>query len=163
MIVLKTFCAIASLIAMTFSCIASDLPDDPFQRCAVKAVRGDYGAIEEWQRVGYQRGIDIGATQRRAWVTTYFPEEGFPRGQMCRWGYPVSERVAASNRLPARTFVWHPKTGIRQVLDTGAKSNDSRADRMGADLWCDFWEPRRNSLFGTDNARVQTIWIIERR
>ena len=142
---------------------ASRLPQDPFQRCAYKAVVLGLWPLQEWQRVGYQRGLDIGARKARAWLTSYYPEEGFPRGQMCRWGYPVSERVAAANRLPARTFVWHPRTGIRQVLDTGARSNDRVAERKGAAFWCDFWEPRRGQLFGDDNGGVQTVWIIERR
>lgn len=139
------------------------LPEDLFQMCAVKALRGDFGRLEEWQRVGYSRGLEIGARKHRVWATTYFPEEGFPRGQMCRWGYPVSERVVAANRLPARTFVWHPLAGIRQVLDTGARSNDTHADRMGAALWVDWWEPHRGMLFGDDNAQIQTVWVIDRR
>ncbi len=142
---------------------AHSLPADAFQRCAVKALRGDYGPLQEWQRVAYQRGLDIGARQVRAWVTTYYPEEGFPRGQMCRWGYPVSERVAAANLLPARTFIWLPEAGVRQVLDTGARSNDAVAQRLGGSLWLDIWEPRRGLLFGDDNAGVRVIYIIERR
>lgn len=142
---------------------AHRLPTDAFKRCAVKALRGDYGPLQEWQRVAYQRGLDIGARQVRAWVTTYYPEEGFPRGQMCRWGYPVSERVAAANLLPARTFIWLPEAGVRQVLDTGARSNDAVAQRLGGSLWLDIWEPRRGLLFGDDNAGVRVIYIIERR
>lgn len=138
------------------------LPTDPMRRCAVKALRGDYGELQAWQREGYEAALRRQPLILRAWVTTYYPSEGFPRGQMCRWGIGVSERVAAANKLPPKTWVWHPRTGIRQVWDTGAHSNDRRASRLGADLWIDFWEPRKGMLFGDDNASVQKVWIVKR-
>jgi hypothetical protein len=154
---------VAALAAIGITVATSVSAGDLFQQCARKALNGEYGRLQEWQRVGYQRGLDIGATRVRAWVTTYYPSEGFYRGKGTRWGYPVSERCAAANRLPARTFVWTNETGIRQILDTGARSNDYRAVRKGAELWVDFWEPTRGSLFGSDNADVRDIYVIERR
>lgn len=142
----------------------SALPDEPFARCAVKALRGDYGQLAEWQRVGYARGLEVGAVPVRVWATTYYPEEGFPRGARTASGYGCSERVAAANLIPRYAFVWTPATGIRQVLDTGARRNDAVAQRRyGAECWVDFWEPRRGLLFGDDNAYVRTVWVIERR
>lgn len=143
----------------------ADLPDDPFQRCAVKALRGDFGQLAEWQRVGYARGLDIGATRKRAWVTTYFPEEGHHRGDETASGYGCSERVASANLIPRRSFVWTQATGLRQVLDRGASSNDDRARRKPyyAELWIDFWEPSERLLFGDENGGAQTVWIVERR
>ncbi len=44
----------------------------------------------------------------------------------------------------ARVHCWRPQTaqsGIRQVLDTGAKSNMRRARKKGADVWVDAWLP----------------------
>jgi len=138
----------------------ADLPDEPLQRCATKALSGWFGELEDWQREGYERALQGDVRQVRAWVTTYFPEEGFPRGQTTRYGHGVDERCVAANLLPAYTWVWHPRTGIRQVLDTGARRNDRVARRKGADLWLDFWEPVRGSLWGDDNAGVRQIWVI---
>lgn len=142
---------------------AHSLPTDAFRRCAVKALRGDYGPLAEWQRKGYRHGLEQGAQQVRCWVTTYYPEEGFPRGATTASGHGCSERVAAANRLPRHSWIWTPETGLRQILDTGARSNDARAQRLGASLWVDLWEPRRGLLFGDDNAGVRTVWVIERR
>jgi len=106
----------------------------------------------------------VGAVPVRVWATTYYPEEGFPRGARTASGYGCSERVAAANLIPRYAFVWTPATGIRQVLDTGARRNDAIAQRRyGAEFWVDFWEPRRGLLFGDDNAYVRTVWVIERR
>jgi len=118
------------------------LPIDPAMRCAVKALRGDYGELAEWQERGYIAAISCGVDWRRAWATQYYPSEGFPRGQACSTGYPVDERVAAANELPAYAWVWSNTTGLRQVLDCGARRNDRVARRKGADLWIDFWVPR---------------------
>jgi hypothetical protein len=137
------------------------LPRDPFRAVAVQALNGEFGPLEEWQRVGYRRALEVGFRRTTGWLTTYYPEEGFYRGKGTRYGYGVDERCAAANRLPARTFVWHPKTGIRQVLDTGASSNDSVAHRRGAELWIDFWEPSAGALgIGAD---TEEVIIIPRR
>ena len=53
--------------------------------------------------------------------------------------------------------------GIPHPIAHGAIVGVVWLDGMGADLWCDAWEERKGSLFGTDNAGVQTVWIIERR
>lgn len=142
---------------------AHSLPTDAFRRCATKALRGDYGELAPWQAVGYARGLEIGATTARVWTTSFFPAEGFPRGAETRWGYGCSERVVACNRLPARTFVWTQQSGIRQVLDTGARSNDARAERLGADMWMDVWEEHEGDVWGDENGGVRTVWIVPRR
>ena len=72
------------------------LPQDPFRRCAVKALRGDYGQLAEWQRVGYARGLEVGAVPVRVWATTYYPEEGFPRGARTASGYGCSRRCCSA-------------------------------------------------------------------
>lgn len=139
------------LVATCRCAHAADLPADPALRCATKALRGDYGPLQEWQRVGYTQFLTHGPTWRRVWGTTYYPAEGFRRGQVCRWwGAGCSERVVAANRLPARSWVWCAEAGLRQVLDTGSPRNDRVADRRGLDLWVDWWEPRRGQTFGDD-------------
>lgn len=137
------------------------LPADPFQRCAVKALRGDYGTLADWQRRGYQAGLAAGVTvQGTATVTTYYPQEGFPRGQATRSGAGVCEKHAACLRREwprlRGSYVWvQPTTnsqgrlvgGIRQIMDTGANSNHSRfGTRMGSDRWLDYWYPTPTEL-----------------
>jgi len=140
---------------------AGRLPEDPARRCAAKALRGDFGPLAAWQRQGYTALLKGSPTYRRAWVTTYYPSEGFPRGAECRWwAAGCSERVAAANKLPAYAWVWVPPGHLRQVLDTGSRRNDVVAQRKGADLWLDLWEPRKGALFGDDNAGVRVVAYV---
>ena len=131
---------------------AGPLVTDPCLRCAQKALAGSYGPLAEWQRVGYQQFIKHGPAWRIIWATQYYPSEGFWRGKGTRWGWPVNERCAAANELPGYSFVWSSRFGIRQVLDTGADSNDRHAragtrHRPSADHWLDIWVPRAG-MFG---------------
>ncbi|MEA3400768.1 MAG: hypothetical protein U9R79_05915 [Armatimonadota bacterium] len=122
------------------------LPADPCLRAATKALRGDYGQLQEWQRVGYQQALRHGVVWADAWVTVYYPQEGHRPGDRTRWGWPVDERCAAANELPGYAFVWCNASGIRQVLDTGADRNDRVARRKGAEHWVDFWVPYPTAL-----------------
>lgn len=132
-----------------------------FNETAEKALAGKFGKLAEWQRVGYQEGADLVGNAdrvqvRRAWITTYYPQEGFTGNG--NTGYKVSLRMAAANLLPSFTFVFVPKpTHLRQILDCGAHYNDrvARADPntwvpipggrvkgKGCDFWLDLWVPR---------------------
>lgn len=137
------------------------LPDDPFQRCAVKALRGDYGTLADWQRRGYRAGLAAVVTvQGTATVTTYYPQEGCYRGKAMRSGVGVTERYAACLRREwprlRGSYVWvQPTTnsqgrlvgGLRQIMDTGANSNHQRfGTRMGSDRWLDYWYPTPTEL-----------------
>ena len=132
------------------------LPEDPFQRCAVRALRGDFGPLERWQRNAYAWGLAQGVTiQGVATVTTYYPQEGHKRGDEMRSGVGVNERYAAVLQREwwryRRYYVWVQPTqnvcgqwvgGIRQVMDTGANSNHRNfAVKYGADRWLDYWYP----------------------
>jgi len=164
---------------------------DPFRRCAVKAVNGEFGEIAEWQRVGYQVGLEasnrerairqeragqatgpsIRQQQRRAdlktglsirqttaWVTQYYPAEGYARGEETASGYGCSERVAAATALPLFSFVWIEQVGIRQVLDTGAARNDAIARAKGAEMWVDIWVERPGD-FGFETGVMEATII----
>ena len=139
------------------------LPADLLQRCATKALRGDFGKLKSWQRAGYAAALQHGATvQGRAWTTSYYPSEGFPRGQHCRSGIGVSERSAAVRSCDWRKcrgcYVWTAAYGIRVVEDTGANSNHGVACRKGADIWLDYWFPRaRNANPVTPYAFIRLI------
>lgn len=145
------------------------LPEDPLLRCATKALAGNFGKLAAWQTQGYTLALSGKPVAKTAWLTQYFPQESraFRRradgGNVCRWWEAgCSERVLAANLLPAYTFVWIPRpASLRQVLDTGAKSNDRVARRNGADLWADEWVPYPGWK-GTD-TRVTKIYVIGRQ
>ena len=129
------------------------------QKCAGKALRGEFGKLSGWQMAGYKLAISCKSITKIAWLTTYCPQEGFWRGKGCRWGIGTSERVAAANLLPAKTYLWISNPPhLRQVWDTGAKWNDQVARRKGADLWIDLWVPRPGWK-GLD-TRVAKVFII---
>jgi hypothetical protein len=135
--------AVLGLLALAPAHTQERTQTDLLIECATKALRGDFGKLAEWQRKGYTMALTGQHNVKRAWLTTYYPQEGFARGQGCRWGIGTSERVAAANRLPARTYLWISNPPhLRQIWDTGAHSNDHVAERRGADLWVDLWVPR---------------------
>lgn len=119
-------------------------PADPFQRCAVRVLRGDFGPVEPWKLAAYRRGLEAGVTVRgRAWVTAYYPWEG-RSGRIDRRGNPCTLRTAAANKIPYGTYVWiENPCQMRQIVDCGAKSNDAIAQRKGARLWIDLWSRTR--------------------
>ena len=132
---------IATLFAATLAAPA-DLPRDPFQRAATKALAGQFGDLHHWQRDAYARGLAAGVTaDKRAWLTAYYGTR--PDGKRDRYGRPCTLRHAAARdeQVPKRAYIWTAESGIRQVLDTGAKSNRRRAREKGADVWIDAWLP----------------------
>jgi len=132
---------IATLFAATLAAPA-DLPRDPFQRAATKALAGQFGDLHHWQRDAYARGLCAGVmADRRAWLTAYYGTR--PDGKRDRYGNRCTLRHAAARdeQVPRRAYIWTAESGIRQVLDTGAKSNMRRAREKGADVWIDAWLP----------------------
>ena len=164
---------IVKLILATSLIAQADLPADPVQRVADKALGGVYGELEDWQHKAYTYALAQNAQiSGVAWLTHYTPWEGFYRGKAVRWGQGCSERIAAAimidrawyKGLPAdkrdrpgldlSRQVW---TGdyilvklpmgwqVRQILDTGAMSNLPIArNREGCDIWIDFWTDKES-------------------
>lgn len=147
--------------------------NDAFRTTAVRALRGDFGPLQPWQRRAYSVGLAQGVrADKTAWLTHYLGSHA--DGKRDRWGNPCTLRHAAARdeQIPSRyrdeegklrlieVYVWTP-FGVRQVLDTGAKSNIRRAQRPpdpddpwkggagpGA-IWIDYWYPaRRDAPFG---------------
>ncbi len=136
------------------------LPQDPFQRCAYKAVvTQEFGPLEPWQHRAYTQGLQQGITvDGKAWLTVYGPWEG-RQGRITASGAKCSPRVAAANSVRMGWFIWLQSTPnggaeIRQVLDCGAKRNDAIARAKGASLWADLWHPRRSRWTAISNYAV---------
>jgi len=133
--------ALAALTA-ALPTAAPELPDDPAQRAAVKALRGDSGKLKPWQAKGYTLILTTGAKADRTLVLTQYngdEPDGIWDGHDAR----CTLRTAASNKIRQYSFVWTERSNIRQVLDTGAHSNDSKAREVagrGA-VWVDIWYP----------------------
>lgn len=77
-----------------------------------------------------------------ALVTQYNGQEG--SGKKDRHDHACTMRTAAANRIPQYHYIW-TKYGLRQILDSGAHSNDKKADRMGCNFWVDYWFPTSNN------------------
>jgi hypothetical protein len=112
----------------------------PGQRVAAKALAGAYGKLSAWQHKGYTALLRH-SEPRLLVVTGYWPGEvGGTHGKYVRDLFPG---CMASNKLPAYSFVYMPSWGrLFRVLDTGAKSNDSRHNvtRHGTlACWADVW------------------------
>lgn len=118
------------------------LQEDPFQRAATLALAGKYGKLQTWQREGYARGLKA-HTDKRLLLTAYWlGERG---GRIDANGMLCTLKTMASNRIAQRSWVWTELTGIRVVSDTGASSNDRKADRAGCDAWADAWHPTKRA------------------
>jgi len=156
----STWIVIAALVAgAVWAFIATqpaepaELPADPCQRVAVKALAGEFGELLPWQATAYRLLAENGpARQGKAYVTHYTPPR-FKRGQGTRWGWGCTEGCWAANKLPGYWYVLvqHPSSGFWEmgwIRDTGASWNDSRWKRVGrerygveVDLWLDRWHP----------------------
>ena len=132
-----------------------NLATDPFQRTAVRALSGEWGALPDWKREAYARGLLAGVTVRgKVFLTAYYPWEGRD-GRIDSRGNPCTPRTAAANLIPRGSYVWiENPCQMRQVLDCGAKSNDRVARRRGCDLWVDLWMTRR---MGTRVTRYAVV------
>lgn len=136
-----------------------ELPTDPFQRCAVKALRGDYGTLKPWQAKGYALGLERSVkANAKVWLTVYYGNRR--HGQIDRRGRKCTMRTAAATSIAENAYVWcSPPGELRQILDTGSKRNDGRARRKGAERWVDFWYPsaQTSRVRGSAIARCAII------
>ena len=148
---------------------AAELPSDPVQRVAEKALGGDFGELEWWQATAYRLLAENGpAREGRAYVTHYTPPH-FKRGQGTRWGWGCTEGCYAANKLPGYWYVLvqHPGTGFWEmgwIRDTGASWNDAhwkrKARRIGitVDIWLDRWHP--SPAMGNDSWQGAKYYAI---
>lgn len=106
-----------------------------FQTVAAKVVAGEIRA-DPWQIQAYKSGLAKGVTEKTFVVTTYSPEDG--GGRIDRHGKRCTLRTCASNKIRQYHYIWIERVGVRQVLDTGARSNDKKGG-----IWVDIWYPNR--------------------
>lgn len=102
------------------------LPNDPCQRCAAKALRGDYGKLPTWKRCAYEHIISNNITVAKdggyAKVTGYgylWESAAMAGGTVTASGSKVHTRGCAANpEIPFGTLVWTAR-GMRYVNDRG--------------------------------------------
>ncbi len=127
---------------------SADLPADPVQRVAAKALAGDFGVLTDWQRQGYTKllYLDGEPEKKLAWITCYSEfDPGCNRTTAS--GREVSMRVAAMLDVPFATWVLVSLPEgyqLRQVMDRGSRANQGRAEQRGATVWCDLYYPYRS-------------------
>jgi len=134
----------------------ADLPTDPCQRCAVKALRGAYGQLPRWKHDAYiwivAKGIRCGGNLAK--ITSYGPWEGcgtetFSGDRAC------TEFVSVDpEHIPLGTLVWTP-WGLRYAMDTGgAVKVQDRYLRDGENGNFDYY-----TLRGVETERCQP-WVV---
>lgn len=144
-------------VSVTVSGYCDSLPTDPFQRCAVKALRGNFGTLEDWQRAAYEYGMAQGLTvppENKAKVTSYGPWE--PCGRYTASGEPVSLKWVSVDpkHVPLGTLIW-TTWGLRYAMDTGgAVKVIPRYLRRGENQNFDYY-----TLRGRETERF-VPWII---
>jgi hypothetical protein len=133
---------------------------DPVQRCAAKALAGEYGELQDWQRCAYQYVLDQGVTvpeANRAKLTSYGPWE--PCGTHTYSGDRVTTAMCAvdKSQIPLGTLVW-TAWGLRYAMDTGgAVKSRWPYIRRGENAVIDYYTMR-----GVETERAQP-WVIVKR
>ncbi len=138
-----------------------ELPENPIQRVAHKALNGEYGKLADWQYKAYKYAlIQEANVDGVAWVTSYGPWEGFMFGEACAFGYGCSDSTAAANLIPSHYYVLIELPGgweVRRIEDRGAKRNDFLARRKGAQVWIDRWVRRNEGSYITRYASIRAF------
>lgn len=138
-----------------------ELPENPVQRVAHKALKGEYGKLEDWQYKAYKYALLQEANvDGVAWVTSYGPWEGFMFGEACAFGYGCSDSTAAANLIPSHYYVLIELPGgweVRRIEDRGAKRNDFLAQRKGAQVWIDRWVRTNEGSYLTRYASIRAF------
>ena len=136
-----------SILLALICCTAAQSDTIP-QQVARKALNGDFGELQEWQRVGYSRLLSRGATEQTAWITAYWTGEPGV-GTVTASGRRVEQgRTAAMLGVKWGTFVLVSLPqgySLRQIWDTGSPANRGRAQRRGAETWIDLYVTHRTN------------------
>jgi len=141
----------------------AELPDDPAQRVAAKALRGDFGELKPWQVKGYKLFAEGKGKRQVAWITRYWPGEPGVNHTTAS-GRRVDHQTAAMLDVPFGTFVLLDlPTGfnLRRVWDRGSRRNTARARARGAQVWCDLWVPRSTPWRVRNATYIRPIWVAK--
>ena len=91
------------------------------EQVARKALNGDFGELQEWQRSGYARILAEGTVGKTAWVTHYWTGEPGVNNTTASGRRTELGRTAAMLDIPYGTFVLVslPRGyALRQIWDT---------------------------------------------
>lgn len=143
----------------------AELPADPCQRVAEKALAGAFGDLEPWQEKGYTLLARGGAVKKTAWITHYWVGEPGVNHTTAS-GRRVSSEVCAMLDYKFGTYVLVDlPTGfnLRRVWDRGSQANRRRARSRGAQVWCDLYVPRSAPYSVRNASHVRPVYILEVR
>jgi len=134
--------AVALAAATLAPATAADLPPDPLQRAATKALAGDFGPLPDWKAHIYRTVLATGMTvQGEAKRTTYCPHCS---GLTCADGSPVRRGVvSASRNIPMHSVIWLATDGLLKVCDRGGAVRVGGGYTLaGESANFDVWVPR---------------------
>lgn len=141
----QTAGACAPIVAQT-----PDLPTDPLQRVAQKALRGDFGVIPAWKLAIYRKVVEKGLTAEKVAKRTSYCRKC--AGTRCADGSRVRRGIcAASPNIPMHSVIWLASDGLLKVCDRGGLVQVGRARWRGKWYNCtkgnetanfDVWKPR---------------------
>lgn len=149
----KLFFILLILIFPISEALSNSLTVDEFIKMGKQVIaKGE----PEWQVKIYKKYINSPEKLKvkLALITSYNGQE--KNGKIDRHDKPCTLRTASANLIPQYYYVWS-KYGLRQVLDTGAKSNDKFAQnsKNKCDLWVDYWyKTPRNPVDGWNKTPV---------
>lgn len=132
MIAHLALCALTAALPTT----APELPADPAQRAATKALRGDHGELKPWKQAAYELLVERGVTcDGYTYLTSYGPWEsprmsGGPNAAQDLPGHRPrrldTTMCAADTGVPYGTVVWADGV-LRVVRDRGGWVTVKRA------------------------------------
>jgi len=113
-------CALSRPAANLVEREAHRLPSDAFQKCAVRALRGDWGVIPDWKRDAYIWGLARGVEVCGAAKVTSYGYLWEPGGTIMATGKRVYVGACAANpEIPFGCIVWTAAYGLARVEDRG--------------------------------------------
>lgn len=148
----------ASSRPVTITVIASPgLPSDPFQSCAIRALRGEWGKLPRWKRDAYIWGLAKNVTCAGRSKVTAYGHLWEPGGTVTASGQWVSTDFCAAPRsLAFGMVIWTP-WGLRYVMDRGGKvtlAYTNNRENMNLDYY---------TVRGRGTSRSQPWAVVKRK
>lgn len=97
------------------------LETDPFRRCALKALGGEFGGLKPWKQRLYEEGLLRGLRADRVCKRTTYCPHCDPTGVFADGKRFALGNCAANHEIPLHSVVWLATDGFLTVRDRGGK------------------------------------------